>query len=145
MAALGLPTSRALALVGIPSVKVRREKIEGAAIVTRLSGSWIRIGNFEILWSRDEWESLRGLSNYVATKVLNLEITEGSQALEVVRETSKRTAVMIAGWQAYGFCHGVMNTDNMSIDGKCIDYGPFAFQDVYSAGHICNHSDGEGE
>lgn len=127
MAALGLPTSRALALVGIPGVKVRRERIETAAIVTRVASSWIRIGvrlfrlfarvvltrtqNFEIQATRKEWEALRKLSSYVGTEVFKfddatcppLDSKKGrGMALSVLREVSNRNAIMIAGWQAYG-------------------------------------------
>lgn len=118
MAALKQPTSRALALVGIPGVKVRREKIETAAIVTRVANSWIRIGSFEMQQTRKEWESLRILTNYVGTQVFGFETANcpptdkgTGMGLNVLKETSKRTAIMIAGWQAYGFCHGVMNSE----------------------------------
>lgn len=127
MAALGQPTSRALALVGIPGVKVRRERIETAAIVTRVANSWIRIGSFEIQNSRKEYESLRNLTSYVGREVFGFEDStcpptdKGSgMGLNVLKETSKRTAIMIAGWQAYGFQHGVMNTDNFAVGGACI-------------------------
>ncbi|KAM0752327.1 UPF0061-domain-containing protein [Meredithblackwellia eburnea MCA 4105] len=150
VAALNLPTSRALALVNLPEVNVLRERLETAAVVTRIAPSWIRIGNFEIQATRSEYETLRLLTSYVATQVLHLpppaspSTHSSSQALAVLREVAKRNAVMIAGWQAYGFCHGVMNTDNISVMGLCIDFGPFAFLDVYDASHICNHSDSEG-
>lgn len=154
MAALGQPTSRALALIGIPDVKVRRERIEGAAIVTRMSDYWIRIGNFEIQSYRQEWESLRLLSEFAGRHVFAFSDANGppadgpvgnrSLALHVVKESARRNALMVAGWQAYGFMHGVMNTDNIALNGACIDYGPYAFQDVFDPMHICNHSDGEG-
>ncbi|KAK4703120.1 hypothetical protein P7C70_g3098, partial [Phenoliferia sp. Uapishka_3] len=153
MAALKLPTSRALALVGIPSVRVLRERVEDAAIVTRVAPSWIRIGNFEIQSSREEWETLRLLTRYVGREVFDLDDSKcpptdsekgRGLGLAVLRQVSERTAIMIAGWQAYGFMHGVMNTDNIAVVGSCIDYGPYAFMDVFDPGHICNHSDEEG-
>ncbi|KAK4049153.1 hypothetical protein OIV83_004327 [Microbotryomycetes sp. JL201] len=130
MAALGQPTSRSLALVGLPDVKVQRETMETAAIVTRVATSWIRIGNFEIqntLFCLEKPEESSSSSR--------------SLGLAVLREVSERNAKMIAGWQAYGFMHGVMNTDNISVNGACIDYGPYAFMDVFDPWHICNHSD----
>ncbi|KAK4046474.1 hypothetical protein OIO90_006558 [Microbotryomycetes sp. JL221] len=146
MAALQQPTSRSLALVGLKDVKVHRETMETAAIVTRVATSWIRIGNFEIQNTREEWESLRRLTRYVAKHVFCLEspeqgATSQSLGLAVLREVSRRNAKMIAGWQAYGFMHGVMNTDNIAVTGACIDYGPYAFMDVFDPYHICNHSD----
>ncbi|GAA5864887.1 hypothetical protein JCM8547_009261 [Rhodosporidiobolus lusitaniae] len=148
VAALGVPTSRALALVHIPEVKVRRETMENAAIVTRVSGSWIRIGNFEIQAARGEYYSLRQVSSYVAHQVFSFsdENPAGvgahrSTALNVVKEVARRNALTVAGWQAYGFMHGVMNTDNIAVNGATIDYGPYAFMDVFDSNHICNHSD----
>ncbi|GAA5911580.1 hypothetical protein JCM5296_005254 [Sporobolomyces johnsonii] len=148
LAALGVPTSRALALVHLPDVKVRREVMENAAIVTRVSGSWIRIGNFEIQYERAEYESLRKLSAYVGRQVFGFDdstpTADGasrSMALNVVKEVSRRTALMIAAWQSVGFCHGVMNTDNFAVNGTTIDFGPYAMLDVFDPQHICNHSD----
>ncbi|KDE03092.1 hypothetical protein MVLG_06389 [Microbotryum lychnidis-dioicae p1A1 Lamole] len=148
VAALKLPTSRALALVGLPSIKVRRETIETAAIVTRVSDSWIRIGNFEIQRTREQWDTLLALSNFVGRQVYDFDDgkapTEAgirSMSLAVLTEASRRTAILVAGWQAYGFQHGVINTDNVAMNGACIDYGPYAFMDVFDSSHICNHSD----
>ncbi|SCV75009.1 BQ2448_8038 [Microbotryum intermedium] len=148
VAALKLPTSRALALVGLPSIKVRREAIETAAIVTRVSDSWIRVGNFEIQRTREQWDTLLALSNFVGRQVYDFDDAkaptgrgDGSMALAVLNEASRRTAIMVAGWQAYGFQHGVINTDNVAMNGTCIDYGPYAFMDVFDSSHICNHSD----
>ncbi|KAI5480921.1 UPF0061 family protein [Pseudohyphozyma bogoriensis] len=150
IAALGLPTSRALALVGIPSVRVVRERVETAAVVTRVASTWIRIGNFEIQASKKEWGSVARLSSFVGKEVFGFseegEEKKGSMALAVLREVAKRNAVMIAGWQAYGFVISFVEFlgHNMSVAGDCIDYGPYAFMDVFDPGHICNHSDGEG-
>ncbi|GAA6011775.1 hypothetical protein JCM10207_004240 [Rhodosporidiobolus poonsookiae] len=148
VAALKINTSRALALVHVPEVKVRREVMENAAIVTRVSGSWIRIGNFEMQAARDENESLRKLTSYVAREVFAFGDanpagvgSSRSLGLNVVREVARRNALTVAGWQAYGFMHGVMNTDNIAVNGATIDYGPYAFMDVFDPQHICNHSD----
>lgn len=153
MAALGIPTSRALSLVHLPDVQVLRERVETAAIVCRVAPSWVRIGSFELPWSRDQWDTLRELVNYTAREVygfgkrevkLEDEPTDLSLTAKVLREASRRTARLVAGWQATGFMHGVLNTDNISIAGLTIDYGPYAWMDIYSPNHICNHSDGEG-
>ncbi|KAL8293526.1 hypothetical protein RQP46_000227 [Phenoliferia psychrophenolica] len=149
MAALKLPTSRALALVGLPSVRVLRERVETAALVTRVAPSWIRIGSLEIQATREEWDTLRMLTKHVGREVFDFDDAKspakGSDrgrglGLAVLREVSARTAVLIAGWQAYGFMHGV----NIAVVGSCIDYGPYAFMDVYDPSHVCNHSDEEG-
>lgn len=92
--------------------------------------------NFEIQAHRQEWDSLRALTRYVGREVFALDDSKAPSAdsaegrgvgLHVLREVAKRNAVMIAGWQAYGFMHGVMNTDNIAVTGACIDYGPYAF------------------
>lgn len=117
-----------------------------------------------------DWEGLRKLGEWVSRRVLHLETTDGGKwGLELVKECARRNARMVAGWQAYGFMvcslisiyksdlandltpmidstlqHGVMNTDNISIAGLTLDYGPYAFMDVYNVEHICNHTDEEG-
>ncbi|BGP41236.1 hypothetical protein JCM10450v2_005276 [Rhodotorula kratochvilovae] len=151
VAALGIATSRALALVHLPSVKVRRETLEEAAIVTRVAGSWIRVGSFEMQAYREEWDSLARLERYVASEVFSLggENPAGlgaqrSTMLNVVKEVARRNALTVAGWQTYGFMHGVMNTDNIAVNGGTIDYGPYAFMDTFDPSHICNHSDDMG-
>lgn len=131
MAALGVPTSRALSLVHLPDVTVRREEVETAAIVCRIAPSWVRIGSFELLWSRDDWDPLRDLVNYAGNEIFGFK--EGSKSKDshdkslaalVLREVARRNAKTFAGWQAYSFAHGVLNTDNISISGLTIDYGP---------------------
>lgn len=118
VAALGVPTSRALALVHLPSVHVRREQLEEAAIVTRVASSWIRIGSFEQQAYRGEYDSMSLLERYVAREVFALEekgaprVGEGAPARRslmraVVEEVARRNALTVAGWQAYGFMHGV--------------------------------------
>jgi serine/tyrosine/threonine adenylyltransferase len=131
MHGLGIPTTRALSVTGSPA-KVRREEIETAAVVTRTSPSFIRFGHFEHFSYNDQHDELKALADapqpYAA----------------LLQAVSERTAHLMAAWQAVGFCHGVMNTDNMSILGLTIDYGPFQFLDAFDPGHVCNHSDGEG-
>ncbi|CAJ0746523.1 9277_t:CDS:10 [Entrophospora sp. SA101] len=151
LAALGVPTSRALSLVHTPKRKVIRESIETGAIVCRLAPSWIRFGSFEIFYHRKEKKELLQLAEFVCEHLYNINSEGdgnndkyGNKFGRLFNEVSKRTALMVAKWQAIGFCHGVMNTDNMSILGLTIDYGPYGFLDVYNPGWICNHSDYEG-
>lgn len=157
MGALGIPTSRALAVVAIPELHVIRERLNMAAITTRLCPSWLRFGSFQIHSSRGEWESVRILGEYVSRDIFKFEnVIKGGPvgavdeaphppwAKRMVEEVASRTARTIALWQVYGFMHGVMNTDNFALTGHTIDYGPYAFMDIYDEGQICNHSDGEG-
>jgi serine/tyrosine/threonine adenylyltransferase len=143
MAALGIPTTRALCVTGSP-LPVRREEVETAAVVTRVAPSFIRFGHFEHFASQDAPEKLRRLADFVIDQY-HPECREAAQPYCAFLETvTRRTALMVADWQAVGFCHGVMNTDNMSILGLTIDYGPFGFLDGFDPGHICNHSDHQG-
>ncbi|MFS8933521.1 protein adenylyltransferase SelO [Cupriavidus taiwanensis] len=143
MAALGVPTTRALSIMG-SDAPVRRETIETAAVVTRLSPTFIRFGHFEHFAAHDDVAALRKLADFVIDNFMPACRDEGQPYQALLREVSLRTADLIAHWQAVGFCHGVMNTDNMSILGLTIDYGPFGFLDAFDANHICNHSDTQG-
>jgi uncharacterized protein YdiU (UPF0061 family) len=91
---------------------------------------------------------LRQLADYVIDtfypECRGTEKFAGNAYAAFLEQVSERTAAMVAQWQAVGFCHGVMNTDNMSILGLTIDYGPFGFLDAFDPGHICNHSDDQG-
>ncbi|WP_269530965.1 YdiU family protein [Chitinimonas sp. BJYL2] len=143
MQGLGIPTTRALALVASPET-VWRETPETAAVVTRVAPSFLRFGHFEHFFHRGEHAQLRQLADYAITRYFPhcRESTNPYQAL--LDEVIERTADLIADWQAVGFCHGVMNSDNMSLLGLTLDYGPFGFLDGFDAGHICNHSDHQG-
>jgi uncharacterized protein YdiU (UPF0061 family) len=144
MAALGIPTTRALAVIGSP-LPVRRETIETAAVVTRVAPSFIRFGHFEhFAHSARDVASLRRLLDAVISRHYP-ELEDAAQpAAALLEAVTVRTAKLLAQWQAVGFMHGVMNTDNMSILGLTIDYGPFGFMDAYNPLHICNHSDHQG-
>ncbi|KAK7039151.1 hypothetical protein VNI00_010055 [Paramarasmius palmivorus] len=160
MQALGIPTTRSLALVSLPNLPVMRERVETACILTRLAPSFLRIGSFEALsppgrkggmmffgggQQEANWEALRILGEFVSQQVLKLSIEEGKPwGKELVLEVARRNVKMVAGWQVYGFMHGVINTDNVSIMGLTIDYGPYAFMDTFDSMHICNHSDDGG-
>ena len=150
MHGLGIPTSRALCITGSPGL-VRREELETAAVVTRVAPSFVRFGHFEHFAANDQEEQLRTLANYVIDRYYpecrSPAATSpwgGNPYAALLHSVSERTAQLMAQWQAVGFCHGVMNTDNMSILGLTLDYGPFQFLDAFVPGHICNHSDHHG-
>jgi len=147
MHGLGIPTTRALCVTGSPA-PVRREEIETAAVVTRTSPSFVRFGHFEHFSARGQETELRQLADYVIERFYpECRLSErlaGNPYAAFLEQVSERTASMVAQWQAVGFCHGVMNTDNMSILGLTIDYGPFQFLDAFDPNHICNHSDEQG-
>ena len=148
MHGLGIPTTRALCLVTSPE-PVWRETRESAAVVTRVAPSFLRFGHFEHFAAMGDVDSLRSLADHVVQHHLPEARERAAQwqgntyaaLLDLVQE---RTAQLLAQWQAVGFCHGVMNTDNMSVLGLTIDYGPFQFMDGFDPGHICNHSDTQG-
>lgn len=150
MHGLGIPTSRALCITGSPGL-VRREELETAAVVTRVAPSFVRFGHFEHFAANDQEEQLRTLANYVIDRYYRecrspaaTSPWGGNPYAALLHSVSERTAQLMAQWQAVGFCHGVMNTDNMSILGLTLDYGPFQFLDAFVPGHICNHSDHHG-
>ncbi len=140
---LGIPTTRALSVIGSDQ-PVRREEIETAAVVTRVSPSFVRFGHFEHFYAADRTSELRALAEHVIDRFYPACREADDPVLALLDAVVARTAELVAQWQAVGFCHGVMNTDNMSILGLTIDYGPFGFVDGFNAGHICNHSDTQG-
>ncbi|KLJ13524.1 hypothetical protein EMPG_11547 [Blastomyces silverae] len=175
--ALGIPTTRALSLVLLPNSKVRRERLEPGAIVTRFAQSWIRIGTFDLPRSRGDRDLTRKLATYVAEDVFpgweslpaalsaispdakdtpsvdyplrgvpknEIQGEEGAEEnrfTRLYREIVRRNAKTVAAWQAYGFMNGVLNTDNTSIMGLSLDYGPFAFLDNFDPQYTPNHDD----
>lgn len=160
MDALGIPTTRVLSLVTSPQ-PVIRETLETAAVVCRMAPSFVRFGSFQYFNSRARHDLLEALVRSVWPLFFSSTIAPNAfdpgryqQALEearkcpidelslmVLKEASVRTAELMARWMSAGFMHGVMNTDNFSILGLTLDYGPFGFMDGFDAGHICNHSD----
>ncbi len=143
MHALGIPTTRALGIVGADE-PVYRETPETAAVLLRLAPSHVRFGSFEIFYARQQPDYLRLLADHVIEEHFP-QLAGAPDAYEAfLIEVVERTARLIAQWQAVGFCHGVMNTDNMSILGLTLDYGPFGFMEAFNPGHICNHSDTQG-
>jgi len=144
MHALGVPSTRALCVTG-SDAQVWRETPETIAVVTRVAPSFIRFGHFEHFAARQLLDELRTLADFVIDHYYpscrSSTQFEGNAYAALLQAVTARTAQTLAHWQAVGFCHGVMNTDNMSILGLTIDYGPFAFLDAYDPGFVCNHTD----
>lgn len=140
---LGIPTTRALGIIG-SKTKIVRNQIENAAIVMRMSTSWVRFGTFEYFFYRKQHGKLEALAEYVIAESYPHLQNDVDRFFKMFCEIVERTAILIAKWQAIGFCHGVMNTDNMSIEGLTIDYGPYAMMDDFKYGYICNHTDRAG-
>ena len=143
MHALGIPTTRALGIAGADQ-PVYRETVETAAVLLRLAPSHVRFGSFEIFYARQQHEHLQQLADHVIEEHYPRFFGTPDAYEQFLIEVVERTARLIAQWQAVGFCHGVMNTDNMSILGLTLDYGPFGFMEAFNPGHICNHSDEQG-
>jgi len=137
---LGIPTTRALGVIG-SNTKVIRNKIHNAAIVMRMSTSWVRFGTFEYFYYNNEHSKLEILAEYVIKQSYKHLQNDEDRFFKMFSEIVERTATLIAKWQGVGFNHGVMNTDNMSIEGLTIDYGPYAMLDDYNYNYICNHTD----
>jgi len=144
MHGLGIPTTRALCVTGSDD-EVWRETPETSAVVTRTAPSFIRFGHFEHFAARKQMTQLKTLADYCVERYYpacrTTEALAGNPYANLLQAVTERTAIMVAHWQSVGFCHGVMNTDNMSILGLTMDYGPFQFLDAYDPGHICNHTD----
>jgi serine/tyrosine/threonine adenylyltransferase len=143
MFGLGIPTTRGLCIVGSDH-QVYREQIETGAMLVRMAPSHVRFGSFEILYYRKQHEQLKVLADYVIAQHYPHLVDASDTYTQFFSEVVERTARLIAQWQAVGWAHGVMNTDNMSILGITLDYGPFGFIDDYDPGFICNHSDHNG-
>jgi serine/tyrosine/threonine adenylyltransferase len=144
MHGLGIATTRALCVTG-SDAPIYRETAETAAVVTRTSPSFIRFGHFEHFSHNGMHVALKQLADFVIDNFYpecrDSSSYNGNPYAALLEAVSLRTAEMIAKWQAVGFCHGVMNTDNMSILGLTLDYGPFQFLDAFNPDHICNHTD----
>jgi len=143
MHALGIETTRALCMIGSEE-EIYREQIETGALLLRTAPSHIRFGNFEYFYYNNQHEHIKTLADYVIKHHYPALKTEPRPYLTLLEVVIDKTAKMIAQWQSVGFAHGVMNTDNMSILGLTLDYGPYGFLDAYEPGFICNHSDHQG-
>jgi len=143
MQGLKIPTTLCLGLIGSEH-NVRREHIEKGAIVCRVSTTWVRFGTFEYYASQGMFKELEALADYVIEENFPHIKGKNDPYTLLFNEVMVITARLMAQWMSVGFTHGVMNTDNMSIAGLTIDYGPYAFLDDFCHENVCNHTDGDG-
>ncbi len=136
MAALGIPTTRALAAVRTGDVVLRETPLPGA-VLTRVAASHIRVGTFQIFAARGDWPALRALYDYTVDRHYP-DVADPHALFDAVMA---RQATLIAQWMAIGFIHGVMNTDNCTLSGETIDYGPCAFMDAYAPDRVFSSID----
>ncbi|XP_045521888.1 protein adenylyltransferase SelO-like [Pieris brassicae] len=149
---LGIPTTRAAALVVSDDHKVWRDKTysgralqERAAVVIRLAPAWYRIGSFEILLKRSEPDLARTLADFIIEHHFpEISIDDTDRYVKLYSEVAHRNLAMVATWQGMGFTHGVLNTDNISLLGVTIDYGPYGFMEHYYDHYVPNSSDDMG-
>jgi len=140
---LGVPTTRALCVI-TSAEPVYREKEERATTLLRVARTHIRFGHFEHLFHSNQRSLLNQFIDYTLATHFSACAQTPAPVFSMFREIVIRTARMIAHWQACGFAHGVMNTDNFSIIGDTFDFGPYAFMDSFNPALICNHSDYQG-
>jgi uncharacterized protein YdiU (UPF0061 family) len=143
MHGLGIGSSRGLCIIGTRD-EVYREDIETGAMLVRMAPSHVRFGNFEYFYYTNQFGHLRRLADHVIAEHFPELLETDAPYLGLLEQAILRTAQLIAHWQAVGFTHGVMNTDNMSILGLTLDYGPYGFLDRFDPGFVCNHSDHAG-
>ena len=143
MHGLGIASTRALCMIGSDH-EVYREQIETGAMLLRMAPSHVRFGSFEYMYYNQRFDELKLLADYVIEHHHPDLKNQDEAYLELLNRVIKLTAELIAQWQSVGFAHGVMNTDNMSILGLTLDYGPYGFLDQYNRDFICNHSDHHG-
>ena len=140
---LGIPTTRSLAAVATGE-HVARDSFEPGGILTRVARSHLRVGTFEYFASRQQWEDLKLLADFAIQKHFP-EIREtDNHYLELLKKVASNQSILIANWMSVGFIHGVMNTDNFTISGETIDYGPCAFLDEYHPGKVFSSIDQNG-
>jgi uncharacterized protein YdiU (UPF0061 family) len=143
MHALGIPTTRSLAVVTTGEPVFREQPLPGA-VLTRVAASHIRVGTFEYFAARGDNDAIRELLNYVIERHYPEAREASVPALAVIKAVAERQAKLIADWMGVGFIHGVMNTDNMAISGETIDYGPCAFMDSYDPKTVFSSIDRNG-
>src|SRR5580692_979723 len=143
MAALGIPTTRALAAVTTGERVMRDEPLPGAVLV-RVAASHIRVGTFQFFAARGDLDAVRRLADYVIARHYPEAVDAANRYRTLLDLVISRQAALIAKWQLVGFIHGVMNTDNMSMAGETIDYGPCAFMDVYHPEMVFSSIDNRG-
>lgn len=143
MHGMGVPTTRALAVV-LTGENVYRQSPEPGAVLTRIAASHIRVGTFQFFSSRQQLEQLKSLTQYALSRHYPEASTTDEQALTLLKQTARKQAQLIAQWMSVGFIHGVMNTDNMTISGETIDYGPCAFMEGYDEAAVFSSIDHQG-
>ncbi|MFP3919104.1 YdiU family protein [Lysinibacillus telephonicus] len=143
MYALGIPTTRSLAVVTTGNTIIRETELPGA-ILTRVASSHIRVGTFQYVANWGSFEDLQVLAHYTILRHYSSIPNSDNRYLRLLQEVIKRQADLIAKWQLVGFIHGVMNTDNMTISGETIDYGPCAFMDTYDPATVFSSIDTHG-
>jgi len=143
MAKLGVPTTRALAAV-TTGEEVARERLLPGAVITRVASSFVRVGTFQYFAARGEYDAVRRLADYVIEKSYPGVGDAERPYVVLLQSVVERQARLIARWMQLGFIHGVMNTDNMSITGETIDYGPCAFMDGYRHDQVFSFIDRQG-
>jgi serine/tyrosine/threonine adenylyltransferase len=143
MHAMGIPTSRALAAVATGE-RVVRERILPGAVLTRVAASHVRVGTFEFFAARGDRDRVRQLADYAIARHYPELTGHPGRYLELLRAVSERQAALVAQWMLVGFIHGVMNTDNMTISGETIDYGPCAFMEAFNPRAVFSSIDQNG-
>ena len=143
MHALGIPTTRSLAVV-TTGERVFREDVVPGAVLTRVARSHVRVGTFQYFAARGDQDGVRELLDYVIARHYPDARNANVPALAVLKAVAERQAALIADWMGVGFIHGVMNTDNMAISGETIDYGPCAFMDEYHPNKVFSSIDHNG-
>ncbi|HUX74819.1 MAG TPA: YdiU family protein [Steroidobacteraceae bacterium] len=143
MHALGIPTTRALAAVATGESVMRDRSLPGA-ILTRVAASHVRVGTFEYFAARGDRDALRILADHVTLRHYEQIPPDERRYLALLEAVARRQARLVARWMQVGFIHGVMNTDNMSIAGETIDFGPCAFMDAYDPATVFSSIDGLG-
>jgi uncharacterized protein YdiU (UPF0061 family) len=143
MHALGIPTTRSLAVVTTGESIIREKELPGA-ILTRVASSHLRFGTFQFAAKWGTVENLQALADYALERHFSHIEKNEKKYLSLLQEVIKRHATLVAKWQLIGFIHGVMNTDNMTISGETIDYGPCAFMDTYDPETVFSSIDVQG-
>jgi uncharacterized protein YdiU (UPF0061 family) len=147
MHALGVPSTRALAAVATGE-NIRREGMQPAGVLTRIAASHLRVGTFEFFAARGDNDALRRLVDYAIQRHYPIQKEQttpvANKAIYLLEQVINKQAKLIAQWMGYGFIHGVMNTDNMSISGETIDFGPCAFMEAYNPQTVFSSIDAQG-
>lgn len=141
--ALGIPTTRALAVVATGEPVYREELLPGA-VLTRVAASHLRVGTFEYFAAREQWQQVRQLADYAIARHYAAVAPDENRYLSFLESVMERQALLLAQWMNVGFIHGVMNTDNMAISGESIDFGPCAFLEYFGRGVVFSSIDHQG-